>query len=337
MRDGFLEPDVDSSPAVAISKLGRRRWRDALAMFYALRDPDAKTRAAALNVCAKALQLRDARRIFDEMPDKSVAVYNSLIELHGRLRMPREAELLLGEMLEASVQPDEGIYTALITAHGMRRNVHDALRVFADMQTKGLTANPSSYGAAIYACARAGDHLRAVALLEQMRAHGVKPDIGHFTGIITSCAKDGQEPAARRAFGDIRVAGLKPDIVAYTALMGCIAGGDALEKVEVLFKEMLHEGIQPDSFVFNALLKAAVQSGDVLRFNEFLAEMDARGLRRTRETELRIAQAQDLETFDEPGQLPPGWSEAHDPSSGLPYYWREEDPAKVTQWDRPES
>merc|ERR1719162_2684633 len=105
--------------------------------------------------------------------------------------MPREAELLLGEMREASVQPDEGIYTALITAHGMRRNVHCALRVFVDMQARGLRATPSSYGAAIYACARAGDHPRAAALLEQMRAHDVKPDIGHFTGIITSCAKDG--------------------------------------------------------------------------------------------------------------------------------------------------
>eukprot|EP00438_Fugacium_kawagutii_P031168 Skav204297 [mRNA] locus=scaffold2227:29053:29672:- [translate_table: standard] len=46
-------------------------------------------------------------------------------------------------------------------------------------------------------------------------------------------------------------------------------------------------------------------------------------------------QAEQLRQPREEAALPHGWQSTRDPNTGLPYYWRTEDPAGTVTWDRP--
>merc|ERR1719259_317792 len=112
--------------------------------------------------------------------------------------------------------------------------------------------------------------------------------------MITACARTKDEAKARATMQRVRDMGLRPDVIAYTALLATLWGPDSLAKAEGVVREMQAEHIAPDSFIYNALLRIAVECKAPERFNELLAEMDARGLPRNRETELRLYEHQML-------------------------------------------
>ncbi|CAK0859873.1 unnamed protein product [Prorocentrum cordatum] len=140
-----------------IRQLGKeRRWAEALLLLRAEADPAPALRTAAMNACAKALELEQARAVFDEMPEKTVAAYNVLVWMVG-LRDPAGAERLVEEMPKQALRPDAGIFRSLIDTHGKAGDLKAAMRVFSQSRGDGIPPSTSTYQVLLSACTRAGD------------------------------------------------------------------------------------------------------------------------------------------------------------------------------------
>lgn len=320
-------------------------WQDALAVFAAVPEPDAKMHVAAMSACAKSMQVGRVFKLFEAMPTKTVSAFDVLIAATGT-RDPQRAEALIDEMRSAGVHPDAGIYRTVIEGYGRTHYVEDALRVFSDMQANGIQASIVTYQSVMAACARTGDRVRARQLLERLQADGLQPDAGHFTSAIVSCSIHKGEEEALKIFESMQARRLRIDAVTYTALVGCLSGPGprVLQKADELRLEMKENRVLADIFFFNALLTAARDARDSVRFRRYVAEIDRIGLEYTRTTHARIREmeevmrAYELErrpALEEHAPLPAGWAEALDPSSGQPYYWQQADPANTVTWDRP--
>merc|ERR1719188_1742459 len=105
--------------------------------------------------------------------------------------------------------------------------------------------------------------------------------MSHLNSLIAACAKSRDETKARAALQKMRSHGLKPNIIAYTALLGSLEG-NILQKADRIAEEVQAEGLVPDSFFYNGLLRAATDAEAPARFETILADMEARGLKRTR-------------------------------------------------------
>jgi len=325
--------------------LGRqRRWQDALNLFFSVAEPQAKLRTSALAACARSLQLHAARKFFEEIPERSIPDYNTLLSLLGRLRMINEVEEVFKEMKRHGLQPTATTYGCLINAYGM---VHDMAAVFgtlSDMRNAQLQPCAMTYGSVLTACSKAGEKDQAQKIIAEMRATAVEPNVGHFTSLICSCAKSKDEDRARAAFKEMQQHGLYADLVAYTGLLSCIGGPGALQRSEELLEEVRGAGIQLDATFYNQVLQIAIIGGEAARARQFLAEMTLQGVVGNAETRLRGRQLDQLEqdsvrdagSASAEGPLPLGWSATRDPTSGQTYYWQEANPAVTTTWQRPQ-
>lgn len=350
-----------------VAWLGRqKRWEDALAAFEAADGPpSAVLRSCIVDALAKSMQLELAQQKFNEMPEKSVPAYNSLITLLGRLGRLEDVEALVDDMRQDSLELNAVTYGSIITAHARVGDGQAARQAFEQMIGAGIAPNAVSFAAVLSACARAGDHVRAAELLAKMKSWDIQPNIGHFTSVITSFARAGAEVRALEVFREMRHQCIKPDVVAYTSLIGCFAGEDALPQAEAVLAEMQEDGLSPNAFTYSAMLLAAIRSNSAQRFQELLTEMDERGIPRTAKVELRVRQMQEAldqhrevplradedadPSFKSDVQgtaaaasvpqvsspLPPGWQGVLDPQTGRYYYWMESNPAGTVTWNRP--
>lgn len=341
------ESGTEHVARMEVCSLGRRRqWQEALALFHTVSDPGPMMTNAALDACAKSLQLEPALQLFSLMRMRTNASYNVIIDLLGRLRRVSEAERLFADMSEQCLHPDVVTYSSLIMAHGTAHDVDSALRLFSKMPSVGIPRCSQTFAAILSACAKTGAVDHAAQLLAEMETSSLQPNLGHMTSAVAACARRQDEARARSFFEEMDRRTIKPDVIAYTALISCHVGVDALLRAEALFAEMEGRGIQPDSFAFNAMLKVALQLRAAGKFQEILALMEARGQRRTAETRRLVEQMERSESAVRAStpaastpaaarELPSGWHASVDPASGRSYYWMASNPEGTTTWEFP--
>jgi len=329
-----------------------RRWEEAVHLMSLEAEPNPIFRTAVLDACVKSLQQRAAWQVFNEMPMKTTAAYNSLIALQGRLKQIEVAEDLLHKMRDNGLQPDFVTYTTLITAYGTVHDVEKALATLERMKAEGMQVDRVAYGAAMSACAKAGDKDSTWKLLGAMDEARLETDITHLTSLIVSCARTKDEARAREAFPEFSKRGIALDSIVYTSFIHClpVTGKQAVDAAVEVLKEMKGRAILPDTHTYNAAIRVAVTCEAEDRSRELLAEMESAGFQPNRETEFILSggnnfyRGQDQQALSSPGDvaaasqpaLPPGWASAADPSTGRSYYWREADPAGSTTWERPQ-
>eukprot|EP00931_Biecheleriopsis_adriatica_P100446 TRINITY_DN75766_c0_g1_i1.p1 TRINITY_DN75766_c0_g1~~TRINITY_DN75766_c0_g1_i1.p1 ORF type:complete len:400 (-),score=92.95 TRINITY_DN75766_c0_g1_i1:24-1223(-) len=344
-REGSRDQDDElglhqSAIAKEIAHLGRqRRWQEALQVFAAVPDPSTRLRTAIMDTCVRSLQFQLARRIFDEMPMKTLPAYSVYISMLGRERRTTELEDVRAKLSTDGHKLNTVTYGSLVSAFGAARSFDSMFNVLAEMKEACLNPGPVVYGGAMAACAKAGDYAQVAQLMQELESSGAQADIGHFTSLVVACARSKNEALAREAFTQLRQRGLQPDVVLYTSLLGCLGGPDALQKAEALLEEMKSSNIQPDIFVYNSVAKAALVAKEPDRCRELLGQATAMGLKENQETSIILQRLQKLEEQlrmqEEKAQLPQGWLQHLDPATGAVYYWRADDPAGTTTWQRP--
>lgn len=340
--------------AAQMQQLGRqRRWQEALQLFAAVPAPAQALRQVALDACAKSFQLAAAKKLFDEMPQKTVTAYTSMMAVSGRHKQILEVEGLLQEMQANSLQPERETLTTVMIAYGMVHRVNDALQVFRDIESTCAPPDKVEFAAALSACGKSGASDQATELLAKMNLSQVAPDLGHFTSAIVSCGQAKNEARARELFDEMRGRGVLPDVVAYTSLACCISGlpevvGSALapQRLEGLITEMKSDALEPHIFFYDQVLRVLAEAGEGGKFRAALAELEARGLQRSGGTARQLRNLENRERAQRAQReaglsqvaeqpLPNGWKGAVDPTSGSTYYWHVDDPQATTTWERP--
>jgi len=321
-------------------------------------EPNPFFRTAVLDACVKSLQQRVAWQVFNEMPIKTVAAYNSLIALQGRLRRIEAAEDLLQRMQDNCLQPDFVTYTTMITAYGSVHDVEKALGTLQRMKAEGMPVDRVAYGAAMSSCAKAGDKESTWKLLHTMDAARLEVDVTHLTNLIVSCARSKDLARAREALMEMKERGVARDSIVYTAFVNCIPleGKQAADAAVEVLREMESVTVPPDIHVYNAAIRVAASVGAEDRLQGMLAEMKAAGLQPNHETEVITSnfhrsteEGQRQQQQQQPSSnfgsasptsqppLPAGWASAMDPATGRAYFWSKADPAATTTWERPEA
>lgn len=348
--DGCVDAQADLVRTV--TKLGReRRWQDALAVIADVQVPGGRLQNAVLDACARSSQEQVALTMFEGMPEKSASAYNIMICLYGRLGQRRKIDNIRQRMKEEGTEFTQVTWGSLVAAYGSARDLDSMYRTLREMREVKARICEVTYGSAIASCARLGDRWRVEELMAEMRTEKLEPNLGHFTSLLGALARNKEESRARETWADMRRLGIEPDTVAYTVFLGCFAGESALTKAEAVLAEMESASVQRDVFVYNSVAKVAIEASQPEKARFYLDELERSGLVPNRETDVVRKRLQSLEgdiaaskqaTTSSPSTpsppsppLPTGWRQTMDPARGLPYYWREDNPAETVTWQRP--
>lgn len=171
---------------------------------------------------ARLGQIFNARRVFDEMPDKTVVSWNSLIAGYFQNNQPWEAQKLFDRMPERNTISWNGLISGYIK-NGM---VNKARKVFDLMPERNVV----SWTAMVRGYVQEGMILEAESLFWQMP----EKNVISWTVMLGGLIEDGRIDEARRLFDEMP----EKDVVARTSMIGGYCRGGRLAEAREIFDEM---------------------------------------------------------------------------------------------------
>lgn len=242
--------------------------------------------AGLVNFYAKTGDLVRARKVFDEMPNRTIVAWNSMISGYDQNGLANEAVSLFKHMQKLGVEPDSTTFvsvlsacsqmgaldmgswvhdylvnngldvtvavgTALINMYTRCGNVTKAREVFDEMKER----NVITWTAMISGCGMHGHGDRAIELFQQMRANGPPPNGITFVAILAACAHAGLVREGREAFASMRQDyGLPLGVEHHVCIVDMFGRAGFLDEAFRFIREEIHG--EPEPVVWTAMLGA---------------------------------------------------------------------------------
>ncbi|CAK9183250.1 unnamed protein product [Ilex paraguariensis] len=235
-----------------------------------------------VNFYGKCEDIKLARKLFDEIPERNVVAWSSMISGYSRIGMVNEAFGLFREMQKAGVDPDEvtmvsvisacamsgaldvgrwvhayiekkfiendlEVSTALVNMYAKCGRIEKAREIFEAMTVKDTKAWSSMMvGFAIHGLV--DDALMAFARMEEAQ---VKPNHVAFIGVLSACAHSGLVSEGRKYWSSMLDSGFEPSMEHYGCMVDLFCRADLIEEAYTFVETM---PISPNPAIWRTLL-----------------------------------------------------------------------------------
>ncbi|PWA85668.1 tetratricopeptide repeat (TPR)-like superfamily protein [Artemisia annua] len=240
---------------------------------------------ALMDMYAKRGELACAFEVFNNMEEKDVVSWTSLVTGYTHNNAHEEALKLFCKMRISGIKPDQivtasifsscaeltvldfgqqvqadfiksgllsslSVDNSLVTMYTNCGCLEDATKVFASMDTK----NVITWTALIMGYAKNGKSKESLVFYKQMIDSGVKPDYITFIGLLFACSHAGLVDQAREYFDSmVNFYHIKPGQDHYACMIDLLGRSGKIHEAEELLNNML---VEPDATVWKALLSA---------------------------------------------------------------------------------
>eukprot|EP01018_Ginkgo_biloba_P032910 Gb_35636 [translate_table: standard] len=342
--DKMSEPNLVSWTAMIAGYAQHGRSEDALSLFYHMQlageRPNQFSFGSVLRACAKLAALEqgkqvhasiiktfvesnvivwntlvdmyvkcqclfDARRIFDEMPERSVVSWTTMIAGYAREGFGKDGLALFHEMETSGVKPNHYTFTSVLSAcssvaaldqgkqvharilktgvqltvavgnalvdmYGKCGNLMDARQIFDGLPERSLI----SWNTLISGYAKQGHSKEAFHMLEQMQQVYMKPDHFTFASVLSVCASLAAIGKGRQVHAHIIKRAFELNVVLGTALIDMYAKcGDIVDARQVFDKMP-----QLDLVSWNAMIAGYGKHGLGKEAIRLFSQMDLAGM-----------------------------------------------------------
>ncbi|KAG8057695.1 hypothetical protein GUJ93_ZPchr0002g25408 [Zizania palustris] len=210
---------------------------------------------ALLHSYALAGSLWDSRRFFDEMVDRNVVSWNSMICGYAQAGKTREACSLFGGMKHQGLLADEFTLVSLLFACSTEGNLEFGKLVHCHLLVGGCRVDLILGNALVDMYGKCGDLLMARSCFDMMPLKNVVS----WTSMLRAQAKHGSVDAARDWFEQMP----ERNVVSWNAMISCYVQVGRCHEALDLYKRMEFLGITPDEFTLAGILSACGQLGDL--------------------------------------------------------------------------
>ncbi|KAF1873421.1 hypothetical protein Lal_00027459 [Lupinus albus] len=202
-----------------------------------------------LDLYAKCGSLVDAQKVFDEMRNRDLCSWNTMIAGYAKIGRLEEARKLFDEM----PQRDNFSWNAAISGYVSHDRPQEALELFRMMQrhdssnSNKFTLSSALAASAAIPCLRNGKEIHGY-----MIRTGLDSDEVVWSALLDLYGKCGSLVEARGIFDKM----VERDVVSWTSMIHrCFEDGRREEGFS-LFRELMRSGISPNEYTFAGVLNA---------------------------------------------------------------------------------
>ncbi|KAH7852963.1 hypothetical protein Vadar_031520 [Vaccinium darrowii] len=236
--------------------------------------------------------LKCARRVFDEMPERNLSIWTTMICGYAQNFCANEALELFGQMIADGFEPNGVTLSSVLSACARSGCLDLGERIHVFMEQKGIelgvilgTAlvnmyakngailmarkcfesmverNTATWNAMICGLASHGHAEEALNLFQKLEREQIVPNDISFVGVLSACRHAGLIDYGREVFYSMKqVYGIEPKIEHYGCLVDLLGRGGKLLEAEELIKGMTW---QADIVIWGAMLAASKNHGDI--------------------------------------------------------------------------
>ncbi|KAF5472548.1 hypothetical protein F2P56_009259 [Juglans regia] len=240
--------------------------------------PDGFTMVSLLSACAELGALALGRRahvyMFKVGLSANLHANNSLLDLYAKCGSIRDAQKIFDEMKERNVVS----WTSLIVGLAVNGFGKEALELFKDLEREGFVPTVVTFVGVLYACSHCGMVDEGFNYFERMKKeYGLVPRIEHYGCMVDLLGRSGK---VKEAYEYIQNMPLQPNAVIWRTLLGActIHGHLALGEVARAQLLELEPGHSGDYVLLSNLYAAECHWSDVQQLRR---TMLTEGVRKT--------------------------------------------------------
>lgn len=254
--------------------------------------------------CGRIGEISHARKLFDQLPQRSVSVYNSMVVAYSRGNNPDEVLRLYDQMIAEGVQPDSSTFTitikaclnAMVSEKGEAvwskamecgyendvfvcssvlnlymkcRKIGEAEVLFEKMTKRDIIC----WTTMVTGFAQAGKSLKAVEFYRDMQNEGFGRDRVVMLGLLQASADLGDPKMGRSVHGHLIRTGLPMNVVVETTLVDMYAKFGFIELASRMFSRMMYK----TAVSWGSLISGFALNGFANKAFEAIAEMQSLG------------------------------------------------------------
>ncbi|XP_041016698.1 pentatricopeptide repeat-containing protein At2g22410, mitochondrial-like isoform X2 [Juglans microcarpa x Juglans regia] len=221
---------------------------------------------AMLDMYVKCGSLVTAREIFDNMKNKDVFSWTSMVNGYAKFGKLELARKLFDDMPVRNVIS----WNAMVAGYSQNNQPKEALKLFLDMVEAGLAATENTLVCVLSACGQLG----SLDLGQWIHHYYIHQKRIQFSLILENAfvdmyAKCGSLHAAATIFNEM----VERDLVSWNSMVAGYASHGHAKKALVLFEQMTQLGFRPDDITFVGVLSACSHGGLVSEGQNYFKSM----------------------------------------------------------------
>ncbi|KAI4352570.1 hypothetical protein L6164_006807 [Bauhinia variegata] len=249
--------------------------REAIWVFHGMRRkgirPNKLTFPFVLKACAGVAALREGRQVqaevFKSGLDSDVYVRNNLIYFYGCCKKILDAERVFDEMTERTVVSWNSVITACVENLWLA----DGIKYLVKMRDSGFKPDETTMVVMLSACAELGNFSLGQWVHSQLIARGMVLNCQLGSALVDMYAKSGAVHYARLVFHMLE----KRNVWTWSAMiLGLAQHGFAKEALELFPKMINQHSISPNHVTYLGLLCACSHAGLVHEGYKYFHEME---------------------------------------------------------------
>ncbi|KAL9289427.1 unnamed protein product [Arabidopsis thaliana] len=202
-----------------------------------------------LRMYAKCGSLVDARKVFDEMPNRDLCSWNVMVNGYAEVGLLEEARKLFDEMTEK----DSYSWTAMVTGYVKKDQPEEALVLYSLMQ-RVPNSRPNIFTVSIAVAAAAA--VKCIRRGKEIHGHivraGLDSDEVLWSSLMDMYGKCGCIDEARNIFDKI----VEKDVVSWTSMIDRYFKSSRWREGFSLFSELVGSCERPNEYTFAGVLNA---------------------------------------------------------------------------------
>lgn len=196
---------------------------------------------------------------------ESLYVSCALIDMYGKCGCIDEARLVFDEMPEKHVVG----WNSIIAGYALNGYSEEALKLYYEMQNSNIKMDHFTYSIIIRICARLGSLEQGKQAHAGLVRNGFGTDTVACTALVDLYCKWGRMDDARNVFDNMS----HTNLISWNALIGGYGNHGMGAEAVAMFESMLKEGILPNHVTFLAVLGACSYSGMLSKGREIFELM----------------------------------------------------------------
>jgi pentatricopeptide repeat protein len=267
MEESGVSPDVVTWTSLVSGFVHSDRGDEALQCFSRMRlagvEPNGMAIASAISACASLKLLNQGMELHGHAVKigsvNNVLSGNSLVDMYAKCGEIVAARRIFNEI------PEKDIFSwnSIISGYAQAGYCGKAYELFCKMESCGVRRNVITWNIMISGYIRNGDDERAFELFQIMESYGVRRDTASWNILIAGSVQNGHFDRALRIFRQMQSFLVRPDYITILSTIPVFANLVATWKVREIHACILHHNLEMDGKIANALINAYSKSGDL--------------------------------------------------------------------------